>query len=565
MKKRTLLSILCLFIFAGFQVLKAQNKVQLIDQYFTKATQNGFSGVALVAQNGKIIFKKGYGLANREKAIMFSPSSVFDIGSITKQFTGAAILKLEMEGKLKTSDLLSKYLTDLPQAMQKITLHHLLTHSAGLPGGIGSDEELLGKKAYLKRLYSTTLPDSFGSFAYSNTGYSLLAMVIEKVSGMSYETFLHKKLFKPAGMTQTGYVLPKWQEKDIVIGYQGKTRWGATHRKSQYHKGVTYHLKGNGGIMSTVLDMHKWYQAIKNHTVLSKKATKRYVAKHIQESDGGSIYYGYGWGTRKKPGREITWHTGGNDFFNDYMGFYLKEDLMIMVADNYGVDSERYARQIDRIMHGEFKQLSTKTINTYTGVYQLPSGSKVNVRFNADNQLVLPLNRPEFFYTFSRSFKEDKAVADNYNAQTKALLTPLLTENYAAYAKLEHQYVPNLSEAQIKEEIKEDFNRTQQMMGKLKSVEILGSVARRGGTIYLTVSKFTFEKDVVYFSYFWKDNLLLGSSRGSTNEMIKNFDHQKGNEFYARSNQLKVKLITKDGQPALAVGKSLIIKKISSK
>lgn len=134
MKKRTLLSILCLFTFAGFQVLRAQNKVQLIDQYLKKTTQEGFSGVALVAQNGKIIFKKGYGLANREKAIMFSSTSVFSIGSITKQFTGAAILKLEMEGKLKTSDLLSKYLTDLPQAMQKITLHHLLTHSAGLPG-----------------------------------------------------------------------------------------------------------------------------------------------------------------------------------------------------------------------------------------------------------------------------------------------------------------------------------------------------------------------------------------------------------------------------------------------
>lgn len=565
MKKRTLLSILCLFTFAGFQVLRAQNKVQLIDQYLKKTTQEVFSGVALVAQNGKIIFKKGYGLANREKAIMFSSTSVFSIGSITKQFTGAAILKLEMEGKLKTSDLLSKYLTDLPQAMQKITLHHLLTHSAGLPGGIGSDEELLGKKAYLKRLYSTTLPDSFGSFAYSNTGYSLLAMVIEKVSGMSYEMFLHNKLFKPAGMTQTGYVLPKWQEKDIVIGYQGKTRWGATHRKSQYHKGVTYHLRGNGGIMSTVLDMHKWYQAIKNHTVLSKKATKKYMAKHIQEGNDGNIYYGYGWVTEKRPGREITWHTGGNDFFNNYIGFYIKEDLMIMVAGNNGEGADRCARQIDRIMHGEFKQLSTKTISTYTGVYQLPSGSKVDVRFNADNQLVLPLNRPEFFYTFSRSFKEDKAVVDNYNAQTKALLTPLLTENYAAYAKLEHQYVPSLSEAQIKEEIEEDFKRTQQMVGKLKSVEILGSVARRGGEIYLTASKFTFEKDVVYFFYFWKDNLLLGSNRNSTNEMTKNFDYKKGNEFYARSNQLKVKLIIKNGQPALAVGKSLTIKKISSK
>jgi len=557
-----LLSVLLL----SAQAVLAQKKTTLIDQYFTKAIKDGFAGVALVAQKGQIIFAKGYGLANREKNIAHDQNSVFDIGSITKQFTGAAILKLEMEGKLKTSDLMSKYLPNVPAEMQKITLHHLLTHSAGLPGGIGLDEELINAQAYLKRLYSEKLRESFGSFAYSNAGYSLLAMIIEKISGMSYEKYLQQKLFKPAGMTQTGYVLPKWKNENIVIGYKGKTRWGATHRKSQYHKGVTYHLRGNGGIMSTVLDMYKWYKAIKNNTVLSKTATKKYLAKHTLMQKGK--HYGYGWVTEQKEGREITWHTGGNEYFMNYMGFYPDKDLMIFVACNTGKDPNPYGQKMDEIMQGEFKALDASLTNTYAGIYQLPNGQKFKVRLNANNQLTVPINRSDLYMTFAGTGKEDDKIAKDYNHKVQEMISALVKQDYAAYGKIGSQYISSMNAAEIEQQVKFFFNGMIKVIGKPQAFKVLGSVSRRGGKYYLTASQITFVKagkqTKMYFSCYWTGNTLVDLNRRTEEEMTKRFNHQEGKKFFAKSNQLAIELITKNGVPALKVGNQLILKRVAN-
>lgn len=560
--KRITLSNLCLLLitFLSFEAT-AQTKVDMIDKYLNRTTKDGFSGVALVAHKGKIIFAKGYGLANREKNLKFDKNSVFDIGSITKQFTGAAIMKLEMQGKLKTSDKMSKYLPGTPKHMQKVTLHHLLTHSAGLPGSIGDDDEVLNKKAFLKEIFKRKLKSSYGKYSYSNVGYSLLAIVVEEISGMSYEQFLQKNIFKPAGMTQTGYTLPKWNNKNLVIGYKDKARWGTTNVECHYDQGVTYNLRGNGGIMSTVLDMHKWYEAIKNNTVLSKEAIKKYIGKQIKSGGG---YYGYGWGTEAKPGREITWHNGGNGFFDDFMGYYLKEDLMIMVACNYGEASDPYAHQIDRIIHGEFKAMDDKIAAQYAGEYALPSGKKFNVRFSADNQLVLPVNAAELFTLFSGSADDNKAIADDYSRKIQELSNTLLKEDYAAYGKIEHQYVPGMTETAIEKQMKGGLTRFRTMMGALKSVKVLGSVARRGGKYYLTAVKLAFDKGNKYFFHTWKGKELIDMNLYSESGMTKKFDYKGGKKFVARSNKLSIELTSKNGQPALKVGGKMVLKKLGA-
>lgn len=558
MKKSILFHLfVCLMALFTLSTLQAQNKARAIDQYLTKATQDGFNGVALVAQKGQIIFAKGYGIANREKGIAFDQNSVFDIGSITKQFTGAAILKLEMEGKLKTSDLLKKHLPSLPAHMHKITLHHLLTHSAGLPGGIGSDEEVLDKKAFLKRLYTKKQRDSFGSFAYSNVGYSLLAMVIENVSGMSYEQFLQKNIFAPAGMTQTGYRLPKWKNKNIVQGYRDNHLWGSTHIKCHYDQGVTYHLKGNGGIMSTVLDMHKWYQAIKNNTILSKEATKKYIAKHIKDGEG---HYGYGWSTELKKDREIVWHNGGNGFFNAFMGYYLNEDLVVITSSNYGKATDPYAHQIDAIMHGEFKALDEKLVKGYSGAYSLPSGEKFQIRFNANNQLIAPITSAQLYTFFSGSSADKASVAKQYNQKIEALDKTLLKHDYAKFAQIEHQYLPGMSPEAIERQIKQGFSSVESSMGKIKAVEVLGSVARQGGKYYLSAVKLTFEKGNNYFFHTWKGNQLVDIRISGENEMTKGFNYQGKKNFFAQSNQLKIELTTQAGKPAIKLRGEVLVK-----
>src|SRR5262249_27224274 len=154
---------------------------------------------------------------------------LFSIGSITKQFTAAAILKLQMQGKLSVRDPIAKYLPNVPQDKSAITLHHLLTHSAGLESGFGpGDFEAVTRDEIIKRALASKLRSAPGKqYHYSNAGYSLLGAIVEIVSGGGYEAFLHEHLFKPAGMAQTGYRLPKWSSERLAQGYgRGGQRWG---------------------------------------------------------------------------------------------------------------------------------------------------------------------------------------------------------------------------------------------------------------------------------------------------------------------------------------------------
>ncbi len=146
------------------------------------------------------------------RGVPLRTDSVYDLGSITKQFTAAAILTLEMQGKLAVTDLASKYLDGVPADKSAITLHHLLTHSSGLESDFSpSDYDPVGREEYVGRaLQSTLLFAPGGGYEYSNAGYSLLAAIVEKVSGQPYEIYLTERVLKPAGMRETGYKLPTW-------------------------------------------------------------------------------------------------------------------------------------------------------------------------------------------------------------------------------------------------------------------------------------------------------------------------------------------------------------------
>src|SRR5262249_25703156 len=147
--------------------------------------------------------------------------TVFSIGSITKQFTAAAILQLEMQGKLNVQDSISKYLPNVPKDKEAITLHHLLTHSAGLESDFGAtDYEPVTREPYIRRALAAKLRSVPGQrYHYANSGYSLLAAIVEIVSGQDYEAYLQENLFKPAGMTKTGYRLPQCKPEEFAQGY----------------------------------------------------------------------------------------------------------------------------------------------------------------------------------------------------------------------------------------------------------------------------------------------------------------------------------------------------------
>jgi CubicO group peptidase (beta-lactamase class C family) len=315
----------------------------VIASYMDAMEEKGFSGSVLVAKEGQVIHSEGYGYADRASKTKNSPQSVFTTGSITKPFTGAAILKLEMQDKIKTDDLMSKYINDVPDDKKDITIHHLLTHSSGFPGAIGSDDELISKEDFIKRALLTPLRFDPGSqYRYSNVGYSFLAIIIEKQSGMTYEEYLQKYLFKPAGMTSTGYVLSPPTKLLEAKGYDREGHeWGTLSEKNWGAEGPGWHLKGNGGILSTVEDMYRYDQALKGDAILSDAAKKKHYTRHIEEGDGGGTFYGYGWAIFPTPrNTDLITHNGGNGiFFADFLR-YLEEDITIIFMTNSA--SRRY-------------------------------------------------------------------------------------------------------------------------------------------------------------------------------------------------------------------------------
>ena len=235
-----------------------------LDDYLTRAAALGFAGAVLVAEDGQVILRKGYGLADRQRGIPITPETVFDIGSITKQFTAAAILKLEEQGRLSVNDPIRYYLDGVPPDKAGITIHHLLTHTAGLRDTFGDDYDVMSRDSLVALVLASDLLWEPGlRYRYSNAGYSLLGAIVEKLSGRPYERFLHDELFEPAGLTQTGYRLPAWPEERIAHGYRLGLDWGSPLDKLWAEDGPYWNLRANGGLLSTVGDLYRWNDRLK--------------------------------------------------------------------------------------------------------------------------------------------------------------------------------------------------------------------------------------------------------------------------------------------------------------
>ncbi len=296
-----------------------------LDDYILTAVEAGFSGAVMVVKGGDVILHDGYGLADREKNIPVGKDTVFDIGSITKRFTRAAILKLEEQGKLKRSDFLSTVIDNVPDDKAEITIEQILEHTAGFHeyhDTRGDFEEMDREKA-LKTILNQKLRFEPGDhMEYSNSGYGLLAVIIELVSGQSYPSFLKENLFKPAGLTRTGFYRdPLWEEDEVAIGYEGRKI--GKKNSPYYWPYMTWALIGGGGMVSSVGELYKWIQA-------------QYDPK------GSPMAY-----------------AGGNDFgFSSVVFEYPNEKNYIFVATNAhgNMSAPSLGRQLSLILKGEEPQ-----------------------------------------------------------------------------------------------------------------------------------------------------------------------------------------------------------------
>jgi CubicO group peptidase (beta-lactamase class C family) len=307
-----------------------------IDTYLTRLVPFGWSGAVLVARDGEIVLNKGYGVANQAQHMPWTSETVGNIGSITKQFTAAAILKLEAMGKLNVTDRMSAYLPAVPADKVGITLHQLLTHTAGLQGDLGgTDDQPIGRDELVKVVLASRLAHSPGEiFEYSNEGYSLLAAIVERVSGESYEQFLHDQLFVPAGMTKTGYLLPKYADAELAHGYRADgAEWGTVYERGWRADGPGWYLRGNGGLQSTTGDLYKWHLALGAETVLPAAELKKFTTPYVQTPGGDR--YAYGWGVDETPRHTtVISHNGGNGIYFADFRRYVDEKTVIIALGN---------------------------------------------------------------------------------------------------------------------------------------------------------------------------------------------------------------------------------------
>ncbi|HZN33747.1 MAG TPA: serine hydrolase [Pirellulaceae bacterium] len=361
---------------------------------------NRFSGSVLVAKGEQVLLAKGLGLANVEHEIPNTPQTKFRLGSITKQFTAMAILILQEQGKLSVEDLASKHVEGTPEAWKEVTIHHLLTHTSGIPSFTG----LPGYRAAmplpspaaktLDRVRELPLEFTPGEkFNYSNSGYVLLGQIIEKVSGKSYGEFLRESIFQPLGLADTGYDSP---EKILPHRAAGYRREGDGVANAPYLDMTIPH--GAGALYSTATDLHRWSQALASSQLISSGAYEKMFTP-------GKSNYGYGWIIDKQFGRQRMQHGGGINGFSTFIARYPDEKLCVVVLSNIeGTPAAMVASGLAAIALGEpyelpkerkFVKLDAKILDAYTGEYEIGPNLVLAVTRDGDRLLAQPTGQPK--------------------------------------------------------------------------------------------------------------------------------------------------------------------------
>jgi CubicO group peptidase (beta-lactamase class C family) len=334
---------------------------------------NNFSGTILIAKGGKILVDKGYGLANYELSVRNTPRTRFHIASVSKSFTAAAILMLQERGLLNVADPLSKFIPDYP-AGDKITIHHLLTHTSGIPNVNnlpGYQEKSLSRRnltEIIKMFEDKPLEFEPGArFRYSNSNYNLLAYIIEKVSGKSYGEFLEANIFRPLGMTDTGN--DSGSGELIADRASGYVPVGI--REVENAPSLNWSIKtGNGSLYSTVDDLYKWDRALYTDTLLTSSSRKKMFTDY-----GG---FGYGWFVRKHSGRRVIAINGRSPGFTSSMERFVDDDVCVILAANtYSGITQSMADDLAAIVFGQkYEALSPPVrvdptvLDSYTGQYR---------------------------------------------------------------------------------------------------------------------------------------------------------------------------------------------------
>jgi len=357
---------------AAIHLSFGQTKAEEVDKLLNLYHEYGkFNGSALVAEQGKVVYKKGVGMANMEWDIENSTDTKHRLGSITKQFTAMLILQLASEGKLDLQAPISDYLPDYPNGHNpQITTHHLLTHTSGIPNytafpGFFKDQsrDPYTPEEFVKKFEDEKLDFTPGEkFTYSNSGYFLLGVIIEKVSGKTYETMLQENIFTPLSMNDSGYDHHGEIIKNRATGYE---KQGNEFVNSIYiDMSIPY---AAGSLYSTVEDLYLWDQALYTNKMLSKEYMALYFKPYIPA--WGNSHYAYGWGVGKDVIGNTTdsiytiSHGGGINGFNTNISRSPSDKTLIVLLNNTGrAPLNQMTQSIRAILKGKSYDLPKKSV-----------------------------------------------------------------------------------------------------------------------------------------------------------------------------------------------------------
>ncbi len=365
-----------------------QDTAARMDAYLAAAQKlEWFSGSVLVARGGQIILSRGYGMANYELEVPNTPQTKFRLGSVTKQFTAMAILELEEKGKLKVTDTVKTIFPDYPGG-DRITIHHLLTHTSGIPNYTAFPDyiKLQGVPSpalqIVERFKNMPLDFAPGDkFSYSNSGYVLLGAIIEKLTGGSYEDYVGENIFRPLSMDDSGYDHAGTVLKNRASGYEFPD--GKMSNASYVDMSVPH---AAGALYSTVGDLYKWDRALYTEKLVSKAGLARLFTPFKGD-------YAYGWEIGSFAGRKNIRHSGGVNGFSSDISRFPDDDACVIVLNNFmtaytpeisdALAGLLFGQAVEMPKEKKAVALPAAILDAYQGRYQL-EGSPIVLSITRD-------------------------------------------------------------------------------------------------------------------------------------------------------------------------------------
>ena len=401
----------------------AQEYGTKIDSLIEKAVKlNRFNGSVLVSKNGKIVYEKAYGYQNVAKNISNTPNTIYQIGSTTKEFTAAVILKLIENHQLSLDDKLSNYFPDFVRG-NEITIKNLLTHTSGIyeilrdPIAFNTGTQPRSKEQMLSFFINKPLYFDPGTqYSYCNSGYMLLGLIIEKVTGKSYEQVVKDIILKPLKMNHTGFDFVGLQSRDKAVGY---SKYTSTIKEASipWDSTATYSA---GALYSTVEDLYRWHNGLINYKVYNKTSLEKAATPFLEG-------YGLGCWIDMIYDKKVVSH-GGNIFgFTGYFGRIQEEDVSIIILNNiFNRQIETIGLSILAILYDKTYsyfdeiELTCNSIEKYVGEYEVNSDYKVKITRIA-NQLFIQRNYGDaiaiFPYKENAFFQKDDDITITFKGE----------------------------------------------------------------------------------------------------------------------------------------------------